>query len=301
MHSDGAHFSDLDIYWKNAIDAGITGADITLSDVPSSCMHNSCAWEPYHTLAICSHVENVTDMLDFSGYNHAAEYWTYRPRIPLPTDHVVEGGSFFTQGTFFMAEDILLSDGRFRNQSTPNNTGTNLPDLAHIYLSYYDPCEATNDTAMMWDSFNKDFTPWRSYKAVFRLCIQALKSTYNASGMHTTIDHEVKPIKWTNTTTDLERYLGGITHWCANSTEIDEQLCLDQGLLQTIGGQLITSLNISAYWAPPGGDSYFFTENTPNIGLDVLGHDTSRCDPNYRGFKGWESRVNNIANSITNT
>jgi hypothetical protein len=176
----------MDVYLKSAIEAGLLAAEVTHNDVSGHCRTEKCSWEPFHTLAVCSKVEDADDMLSFE---HGKV-----PRVLLGGDdndsgdeRLQAGGNFHIKSKFFAADRYEGSRNEnytktVRLRPTPNNTDTNLADLAEVYLAYFDPCIAPYSYEE-----KKDWKGWRAHKATFSLCVQTHNTSYNASGIHTTI------------------------------------------------------------------------------------------------------------------
>lgn len=77
-----------------------------------------------------------------------------------------------------------------RARATPNNSDTNLPDLAHSYLEYYDPC--LGNASLLAGTGN---AAWKAHRAVFNICVKTHNVSYNASGLHTIVVSENKTLK----------------------------------------------------------------------------------------------------------
>ncbi|XPS90735.1 hypothetical protein M3J09_000168 [Ascochyta lentis] len=293
----------MDVYLKSAVEAGLLAADVTPDDVASHCGTEACSWEPYHTLAICSGVEDADHMLSFED--------GAVPRVPLGGDDIPQGRKKIQPESTFRAESKFFAADRYegstdanytklvRSRPTPNNTETNLPDLAHVYLTYFDPCLGTNNIAG-----RKDRKGWKAHKATFNLCIQTHNTSYNASGMHTTILSNNEKINWSNET--VVEYDGSTVpymwkNYCAQLPNSTERFCLADRVMVLLGGQLALTLNTTAYWGGQGDHYYVYSLWAPNLGSDVLGRDPGVCSTDEsRGIKGYEHRISNIATSLTN-
>lgn len=302
---EGGSYSVTDTYLRSAIEAGVLAAEVSHADVMGHCNMTECSWEPYNTLAICSRVEKADHMLSFEGRQH--------PRIlvdgadfdqPDGNSQAAGGGnrsSFFTQSKFFAAN--IVSDSADANSTTipllhadPNNYTTGLPDLAHIYLTYVDPCLAPN---ISWrDVIGPE--AWKAHKAIFNLCVQTHNSSYNASGMHTIVlPTEVNTI-WTNENATESR--SARIRYCTKPPGSIDKFCLPLSVLVNIGRQLAASMKIEADWRGPGDAFYAWSDWASNLGFDVLGADPGTCNSGTtRGIEAYEHRINNIATSLTNT
>jgi hypothetical protein len=184
----------MDVFLKAAIEAGlIIDGSASHDDVPSHCGSERCSWVPYQTLAVCSRVDDVTDELVRNDHHH--------PYIELGEDHTLTKkkkfqaiGTFRTRSKFFGADRYTDSDYMdvnitkvARARATPNNSDTSLPDLAHVYLEYYDPC--LDNESLLAGTGNET---WQAHRAVFNLCVQTHNVSYNASGMHTNVLSEIQ-------------------------------------------------------------------------------------------------------------
>lgn len=296
----------MDVYLKAAIEAGLLiDSSASHDDVPSYCGSERCSWLPYHTLAVCSRVDNVTDELISND--------KYAPYIELGEDHTPTKdnklqaiGTFKTRSKFFGADRYSDTDLNMtkvvRARATPNNSDTNLPDLAHVYLEYYDPCLGNASQA---GTVNE---AWQAHRAVFKLCIQTHNVSYNASGMHTNVLSENANLKW-DTETVRENLIGDnmtpseyiYQRYCTGVPGYADRFCLNDTVARVVGGQLAIILDIGAYWGGFGDHYYVYSNWAPNLGRDVLGRDPGICstDKSLR-MRGYERRMRSIAISLSN-
>ena len=305
LQHNGLTLTEVDIYLRTAIEAGVLATEVTHDNVTGHCKTEQCFWKPYNTLAICSRVEDATDMLSFD-YNP--------PRVPVGGDNITvpenryqvpnKSCNFHVQGKFFLANRYQLGieeKEALTQRATPNNTETNLPDLAQIYLSYFDPCLGRYNT-----SGGIEPETWRAYKATFNLCVQTHNSSQNASGMHTTVISNNVDLKWANetypvNTSDPDSIMKN--RYCAQPPNSTERFCIEEKALKDIGGQLATTLDIKAYLGVIGDHYYSYAQWAPNLSNDVLGiepADPARCSANISGMAGYDHRIKNIANSLSN-
>jgi hypothetical protein len=283
----------MDVYLKSGIETGLLTARATHDDVAGRCAREKCSWEPFHTLAICSRVEDADGMLVFEDGK--------TPRV-LPGEDIGAGDkmifsdiNFHIRSNFFAADRYQGSSDEnytklIRTRSTPNNTKTNLPDLAQVYLAYFDPCIAE----YAYDE-KEDRKGWKAHKATFNLCVQTHNTSYNTSGLHTTVLSNNEDVKWSNETVDDR------LQYCTQLPGSTDRFCMDDDALMVIGGQMAVSLETTAFWGAPGDHYYVYTTWAPNLGSDVLGRDPGICSTDeYHGIKGFERRANNIATSLSN-
>lgn len=224
----------------------------------------------------------------------------YHPYIELGEENTMTKkntfqaiGTFRTRSKFFGADryvdwehaDVNITKVA-RARATPNNSDTNLPDLAHVYLEYYDPCLG-NETQLAGTGNET----WRAYRAVFNLCVQTHIVSYNTSGMHTNVLSENTNLKWDNE----------IYQYCTGVPGFTDRFCFYDDDAMLIGGQLAVTLDIGAYWGGPGDHYYLYSNWAPNLGRDVLGRDPGICstDESLR-MRGYERRMNSIAISLSN-
>ena len=290
--------SYMDVYLKAAIEAGLlVDGSASHNDVPSHCGSERCLWSPYHTLAVCSRVDDVTDELIRNDQ--------YPPYIELGEDHTATKknklqapGTFKTRSKFFGADRYSDTDLNItkvaRARATPNNSDTNLPDLAHVYLEYYDPC--LGNVTQLAGTGNE---AWKAHRAVFNLCIQTHNVSYDASGMHTNVLSENTNLKWENET--AYEGLNEYQQYCTGVPGSADRFCLRDSFMTLIGGQLAISLDIGAYWGGRGDHYYVYSNWAPNLGRDVLGRDPGICstDETLR-MRGYERRMSSIAISLSN-
>jgi hypothetical protein len=284
----------MDVYLKSAIEAGLLAAEVTHDDVAGHCGTEKCSWEPFHTLAVCSKVEDADDMLSFE---HGKV-----PRVLLggddidTGDHKLQaGGNFNIKSKFFAADRYVGNSNEnytkvVRLRPTPNNTDTNVADLAQVYLAYFDPCIApySQDLENNWKA-------WRAHKATFSLCVQTHNTSYNASGTHTTILSNNQNLKWSNETVKSTK------QYCTQLPDSNDRFCLEDRTLEFIGGQLALTLDTTAYWGGRGDHYSIYSIWSPNLGSDVLGRDPGICSSDEsRGIKGYERRMKSIATSLSN-
>ncbi|KAH7066067.1 hypothetical protein BKA63DRAFT_154822 [Paraphoma chrysanthemicola] len=304
--------ADVDLYLKSALEAGLLASKVTPSNVTGLCARQTCSWDEYRTLAICSHVDDAEPMLVFPTNTTAPDF---PPHIPLGREEFREGvkspyqiakdSNFHVQARFFAADKTDAKDAGqeaarvLRARPTPNNTATGLSDLAHIYISYYDPCFKVDGVSM-------DYNPavWKAHRASFHLCIQTHNTSYNSSGMHTDVLHTEEGMAWN---TEIPIHLTVIDpnldakslKYCAQLSDSDDKFCMSRRSVRLIGGQLASTLDISARWGAPR--NLVYSQWAPDLGRDILGLDPAVCsNDTILGKDGFERRMTNIAASLSN-
>ncbi|KAH7067186.1 hypothetical protein FB567DRAFT_541918 [Paraphoma chrysanthemicola] len=303
---------DVDLYLKSALEAGLLASKVTPSNVTGLCARQTCSWDEYRTLAICSHVNDAEPMLVFPNNTTAPEF---PPYVPLGREEFREGvkspyqiakdSNFHVQARFFAADKTDAKDAGqaaariLQARPTPNNTATGLADLAHIYISYYDPC-LNVDGALT----NYDPAAWKAHRASFNLCIQTHNTSYNSSGMHIDVLRTEDKMAWT---TETPIYFQVVdpnldvksSKYCAQVSDSDDKFCMSRRSVRLIGGQLASTLDISARWGAPR--NLVYSQWAPDLARDILGLDPAVCSNNtIRGKDGFERRMTNIAASLSN-
>jgi hypothetical protein len=258
----------------------------SLSNVTASCPSDRCTWEPYTSLGICFDTEDITSSVIAPTKENA----TSLSPMEISGQDIVfsEFTRDFTFGSaalFFSARDP--DDEQQKPRPTPNKTDSTFPDIADIFLLYYDPCLGLHN----------ETSSWKAFRANTRLCLQTLNSTFSSSTTTTVIDSK-SDLTWklSNTSfegTDLNQ------QWCTEHKS--ENFCIDRGTLQAMGGQVALTFNNSASLIP-GGDDYYETRWSPNLVHDVLGSAPTECsNETGLGLDGFKKRVQNVAISMTNT
>lgn len=229
---DFTNTSELQDGWDvfTAIDNGLISTRVHASNSSVQCVTEHCTWEPYTTLAMSVKTEDITDQLVtepdmpalFPFPNHS---WNRTRAYVIPLNE----STFQIDTKWILSEDFPTPAAESEDR---------LPDLAQIYLSYYDPCLNSQD-----DPNWRDLKYWRGFRASFRLALLTLKSTYNQH-MNTEIMKTYDDMSWTITpimspTRLVERYLYCTEHG-------GEQFCLRDDKLVTLGEQLDYAMDPSS-------------------------------------------------------
>ncbi|KAF2712999.1 hypothetical protein K504DRAFT_370562 [Pleomassaria siparia CBS 279.74] len=270
----------------NTLNAAMLDSYRSLSNVTGNCPNDRCTWEPYTSLGICYTTEDITSTItDYKGN------LTVSQRQP-----VIEASVFGDKNTntspywTFGSTALYFTDGAELTQEsipTPNNTDSNFPDIADIYVLYYDPChDGTTDY--------RESKNWRAFKATTRLCLQTLQSSFNAS-MNTTMLSSRSDLTWVlsaSADTLDEQY-------CVE--EKGEIFCIDRPTLRVLGGQMSINFNTTGSLIP-GGDDYYGARWSPNLVQDILGAPATKCNNATAGlgYEGFSNRIRNIAVAMTN-
>lgn len=311
---------DWDVF--AAIDNGLISSHVYASNASVQCATDHCTWEPYTTLGMSVISEDVTNLLVtepdmpalFPFANHS---WDRTRSFLIPLNE-----------TTFQIDTRWVFSEEYPTPAAESEE--KLPDLAQIYLSYYDPClNRKNDPN--W----RDLKYWRGFRASFRLALLTLKSTYEQH-MTTEVVQTYDDLSWTispiiSPTRLVERQL-----YC---TEHDgENFCLRNDKIDTLGEQLDYAMDPSSklsfqldvsildrevsnkslvMWASympvilnetkSGGvteTSYFlnYAERAQYLLPDVLGAKTMFTCENETGvgLEGFTRKMDNMAISLSN-
>lgn len=284
--------------------SSIIGDERSLSDINAICPSEQCTWEPYTTLALCYSTEDISSQLieqpEQTGRSELAKDYT------LPGIIVSQGTEFLTAWlttVFGNGNETIDYIGQQANVTIPElkltNSDSNLDDLAHIYLTYQDPCLMKGQDDLSIDS-------WRALKGTLRLCLQTLKTTRNTS-TDTTVIESFTNLTWEqsiNNTLDqtsnnaFREY--GV--WSTSLGDAADKFAIDVQTTELIAGQIATSFNFSASFRP-GGDNYLYGSMfASNFVSEVLGPEPLVC-PNSTeyGIHGFDKRIANVAIGMTNT
>lgn len=277
---------------KSAIEAGLLVNKATYDEVFGLCTTGQCTWE-YHTLAICSQVEECDYLLNFDSRP---------PRVLIDEQDLPDSYGHQISNTSILHSQGQYFDGaESRRNATPVDTKTNLPDVAQIYLSYYDPCLSAGTDSGTSNSLWESRQAWKAHKATFKLCVQTRRSSFNASGIHTIVTSTNPDLLWLSETAQVGDEDSKSQH-CTQIADESDRYCVQNHILRMIGGQLVRTLDIKGF-AKSGilTDSQHDALWAPNLGSDILGLDPGLCAKNIsRGIKAFERRTGNIAINLSN-
>lgn len=228
--------SDINDAWDiyAAMDNGLINDHIYASNATGICPTEFCTWDPYITLGVNVITEDITNML------------VRQPDMPAvfpQANHSFERKDIGDQG--YHNQSTFQLDTRWifnKEYPTPENSNGVLPDLAHIYLSYYDPClniEKNPD----W----RDLKYWRGFKASFKLSLMRLQSTYRQS-MNTEVIQIYDSMSWTNSSYPSATSLVERQMYCAKQDA--EEFCIRSDKLAALGDNLDWVLNPNSMWFP---------------------------------------------------
>jgi hypothetical protein len=212
-----------------ALKAGILTNRVELSDITGTCSTGQCSWEPYTTLAICTETEDKTsELISYSNRTSKVQY----PTLP----EVQNGFSERDNQTTFFVKTFKYSGNRtllnYRpGPETPNNTDSNLPDLAHIYALYSDPCNP--GVAETSEERNK-VKNWKAYKARVRYCLQTLDSKTDNSSSTTKIVESKTDLQWKK---EFKMPNSLDYQWCTRHGKENEKYCISESEMMYMGNQ----------------------------------------------------------------
>lgn len=296
--------SDVNDAWDlfAAMDNGLINDFIYASNATGHCPTEYCTWDPYTTLGVSVITEDITSML------------VRQPDMPAivpQTNHSFERTEIGDQGYLNQSTFQLDTKWIFNHEyPTPENNNGRLPDLAHIYLSYYDPClnlEKSSD----W----RDLKYWRGFKASFKLSLFRLKSTYRQT-MNTEILQTYDDLGWSNSSYPsiaglVERHM-----YCVEQDS--DKFCIRSDKLSALGDNLDWAMNPNMMWASyipvalnstkVGGATELsyqmkYADRAQYLMPDVLGKKSIfRCKNETKiGLEGFTRKMNNVATSLSNS
>lgn len=200
----------------------------------------------------------------------------------------VRGEETFWIATRYMpTPSAYESSNHTDSASTTEMIGDAPPNVAEVYVAYYDPCGEGRD-------LYANISLWKAYKGTFNLCLQTMLSNTTDGIMNTTIVNEH---------TDILKKAKDGWSWCGKIDNQGPEYCGDGPIWARFGMQLAQLFNGSASMKS-GGDNYVYDESIIQPFNDILGSKPTFC-PNsskmeHLGIKGFEMRLNNVATSITN-
>lgn len=250
-----------------------TSKDITAN--PAVCPSGECTFDQYTTLALCHSTEDVTSQLrDGSlktegptGFGGNASFWASTIFSSMRGDI---GGS----GPVLNISEDSLEHGNSK-----------MNDLAHIYLTYQDPClERKTDVHTSLDP-NKSHT----YKATFRMCLQTRSTNFNVS-TSTRVDKTHIDLPWENSQ----------NAWSVRLDNDSEGYRISDRSIYTIGSQFAKSFNVSGTFSGGPVNYLYGIDSGSSLATDIIGPNPGLC-PNATGygFEGFTRRMEHIAAKIT--
>lgn len=246
------------------------------SNVSVSCPTDYCTWPEYTTLGVCAYTEDVSSALTIGGDEDTLSI----PGVEWGRNTTASGPTALMTSTY--------PGGRYVGDMNATQS------LADLYFIYFPVCNATQQR--YGDEYPKglrDARNWKAFKASLQPCLHRVKTTFNLSTSTNII----------STQRDLTWRLGDNQHndravHCYTDNTTKEEYCLNTETLMVVLSRMFKG-EASLI---PGGDSYTDGEYTPIILNDVLGRNLTKCVPGSSpGFKGFQSRMQNIAVSTTNS
>lgn len=208
------------------MDNGLINDHVYPSNASGTCPTDHCTWDPYTTLGVSVTIEDVTNLLES------------QPDMPalVPQDK----HSFERTDPYYLNKSTFMVDTRWifdADYPTPAVSDGRLPDLANIYLSYYDPCLNTNSD-LDWRALKY----WRGFKASFKFSLLRLNSTFTQS-MNTEIKETQDSLPWNSSLAPSAAGLVERRLFCAQDGQSPDDFCVRSDKLTTIGEQLDWAIN----------------------------------------------------------
>lgn len=171
-----------------AIRSGMFQNEQSLNDINKNCPTKDCNWPIHRTLAMCTSFQDIHSQLTFINVttkhrsnevnkwqmNITARHLTI-PDLAKRTPWQLE--STGTMPDFWVTS--LSYNDRFRRNTSEVALGQ-LPDIATIYMLYYDTCtnplsSKDKNTNYSEPQFYREKRSWKAWKASIRLCVQSLE------------------------------------------------------------------------------------------------------------------------------
>lgn len=207
-----------------------------------------------------------------------------------------------------MKESQTVQVTQYPSQFLPKTSfsnDTNLPNLAEVYYLYYDGCIDRHS------GFNKtDPQRWKAFKGRLQFCLQTVEANFETSTKSTIVASEAN-IEWYETTKFNE------TAFCTKVESEKEDFCVSESVMESLSIQLNSIFNVTMFFNPSSRETITYnSEWGPILTHDIFGDSretTAVCDvkrgrsggqnPNpfeLVGLYGFEMRIQNVANSLTN-
>lgn len=269
------------------------------SNVTGHCPTDQCSWEEFNTLAVCISVEDVSSTIVIDHQDDGIPVFTVQAlkdiNRPPPEG---ESGVRFT----FWADTLHFPgplDDLTQNVSTTTTVPHNgIAALAETYILYYPACENKKPENEIVRPVRSNPKEWRALKGTMNICLQTLQATYTDGGMNTTIIREIQEMNWTPkppVTIKGE----DLIQTCAEHN--GEEYCFWGQNWSQYGRRISEVFNGTAVLIEDGDDSYDPEDWMITLANDILGSSPSSCNGSKPlHFKGFETRYNNVAISITN-
>ena len=260
----------------------------SLSDVIAFCPTSNCTWDLYNSLAVCYSTQELRNAATNNNTSFASDQ--------------VDSETFWGRST--LGHSFTDNHDAVLPVKTLEDTFQTVPDIARIYLYFYDPCigglnmscsspGSSNDSQSMISNPRN----WRALKGTLSICIQTLDTSYYERTF--TRVHAIPDTTW-----KYHTVVGsGWTSEGAYRSTGPEKMCVGSEVFNAAANTLQKTFKISANLAPCKA-SAFFTEWAPQLVVDTLGHHPSVCTTNpgdSSALTGFAGRLQNISISMTNT
>jgi hypothetical protein len=285
-----------------AIGAGLQQNTIDPSDAAAYCPTNKCSWDNFTTVGVCAQTEEITHLIEeriISDGNSSRR----EPIIQFPFAEpgMIWGPSdskfqAYTQQIGYY-NDPIMSSGSPDSQDyvgTRKNDDSDLPDIAQVYLMFYDPCLGAKDPSNNTRQMNVKY--WRAFKGRIRLCLQDIEAKFE-NDLKTTILNSRSNVTW-----DPEY------QYASQQRESTASQNPPFATIEMMGRILSTTFHFAGTYHNDADNntSWWQWEGTSNAAaqmtVDVLGYNVSDSCQNRTGlgFEGFAGRLNSVATSITN-
>lgn len=270
------------------------------SNVTGHCPTDQCSWEEFTTLAVCTSVEDVSSsiVIHHQDEDIPAVFTVQELKDINRPPPEGDTGVHFT----FWADTLHfpgLLDGSTRNSSaTTKVPHSGIAALAETYILYYPACENKKPENKIVTPVRSDPKEWRALKGTMNICLQTLQAKYTNNGMNTTVLKETHNLSWT-TKPPVNIKGDDLVQTC---TEYEgEDYCFWGQYWSQYGRQIGEVFNGTAVLIEYGDDSYDPADWMITLANDILGSSPSSCNGSKPlHLKGFETRFNNVAISITN-
>lgn len=287
------------MYMRAAIKSAAVQNYQSHSNVTGLCPTNECSWEEFTTLAVCTSVEDVSSSIVIDHQDEDIPVFTVQAlkdinRPPLQGDN----GVHFT----FWADTLHfpgLLDGPTRNSSATTKVPHNgIAALSETYILYYPACENRKPENEIVTPVRSNPKEWRALKGTMTICLQTLRAKYTDGDMNTTVTREIQNLNWTSKP-PVDVKGEDLTQTCAEYS--GEEYCFWGRNWSQYGRRIGEVFNGTAVLIEDGDDSYDPEDWMITLASDVLGSSPSSCNGSKPlHLKGFETRFNNVAISITN-
>lgn len=313
----GGNLPKLDSYIISAIKSGMYDEQRSLSNISTICPTGDCTWPSHNSMAVCTNFQDISHQLQWTNISmDLSPYPTKEsPTLPDLASRPPWALSNTPRTDFYVTS--LSYDDQF-NRSTVRTSDGQMPDLAAIYVVFYDPCagpEPKEEKEKAWQA-NYRKEGWKAFKGTLRLCIHDLDSS---SEKGTVVRKEYNDAQWDvryqslypphiNEQDNVFRNCSIGVPDCATlctdlpgMNNINETFCIRDLELRGMGWQIANAFNTTASLRSQPHAIFFHDEMAQLLVTDIIGPFPRKCmqGPGLQ-FEGFMKRVKNVATSINN-